>query len=44
MAARRGKRIAAAHEKRKLAAIRREEEKNAPPKVWTPDRLKIDKS
>lgn len=44
MAARRGKRIAMAREKQRLARIRREEEKNAPPKVWKPDRLRVDKT
>ena len=42
MAARRGKRIAMAREKQRLARIRREEEKNAPPKVWKPDKLRLD--
>ncbi|XP_054166743.1 50S ribosomal protein L1-like [Oppia nitens] len=44
MAARRGKRIAANREKQRLARIKREEAKNAPPKVWSPEKLKIDKS
>ncbi|CAG2122265.1 unnamed protein product, partial [Medioppia subpectinata] len=44
MAARRGKRIAAAREKQKQSRIKKEEARNAPPKVWTPTKLKIDKS
>ena len=44
MAARRGKRIAASREKLRLARIKKEEAKNAAPKVWKPDRLRIDKS
>ncbi|KAI2804269.1 mitochondrial 54S ribosomal protein mrpl1 [Blomia tropicalis] len=41
--ARKGKRIAATREKQKLARIRREEMKNAPPKVWKPKKLLMDK-
>ncbi|CAG2183892.1 unnamed protein product, partial [Oppiella nova] len=44
MAARRGKRIAATREKQRLSKIKKEEAKKAGPKVWTPDKLKIDKS
>lgn len=42
-AARKGKRIAATREKQRLARIRREEMKNAPPKVWKPKKYLVDK-
>ncbi|XP_027202283.2 mitochondrial ribosomal protein L1 [Dermatophagoides pteronyssinus] len=43
-AARKGKRIAATREKQKLARLRREEQKIAPPKIWKPQKLSVDKS
>lgn len=42
-AARKGKRIAATREKQRLARVRREEMKNAPPKVWKPKKYLVDK-